>query len=111
MRRRDGAGQLGGDGVGVAVGLLRRLVDEDIEAADRLLAAQRVEDLVLLVGEHALQLAGGGDDQRHQRCVAPLERRLGGVVLRPRLGSSPGSLRARRRRTAGGRRGRRRRQR
>ena len=44
--------------------------------AHRLVAAQRVQDLVLFVGEHALQLAGAGDDDRCQRGVALAEHRV-----------------------------------
>ena len=59
------------------------------------LPAQAVEDLVLLVGEDALEAAAAGDDERHQGGVAPSERRvllqcvvlrLGRTVVRLRLG-------------------------
>ena len=69
--------ELGGDGVHVTLGLLGRGGHERVERAHRLPAAQGVEDLVLLVGEHPLELAGTGDDQRDERGIAPLERRLG----------------------------------
>ena len=49
--------------------------DDRIERDDRLATAQRVEHAVLLVGERALELAGRRDDQRHDRLVAPGERR------------------------------------
>ena len=52
-----------------------------------LVATEPVEDLVLLVGEHSLDLAGAGHDQRHQHLVAHTEGpALGGVHRLVRLG-------------------------
>ena len=109
-RGRPGLGggdQLGGDRVDVAVGLLRWPRDEHVEVADRLLAPQDVEDLVLLVGEDPLELAGAGDDQRHER-----RRRAAGTGSRRRRRSSVvrrrprrASQRPRRRRRRAGRHG------
>ena len=67
-------------GGALAVGVAQQVVDR----AHRLGPPQPVEHHVLLVGEHPLELAGAGDDQRRERLVAPLERarrdRIGHVV-------------------------------
>ena len=76
----DGGDELGGDRVAVARGLVGGHGHERVDVAHRLPAAQRVEHVVLLVGEHPLDLAGGGDDERDERGVARPERRLLDVV-------------------------------
>ena len=72
-----GGRQLGGDGVDVAGRLLVGRRHEVVERrAPARLRAQPVEHLVLLVGEHPLELAGAADDQRRR---APRRGRSNGV--------------------------------
>ncbi len=68
--------QLGGDGGRVARRLLGLPRQHRVDRAHRLVASQCVQDLVLLVGEHPLQLACAGHDDRRQRCVALAEQRV-----------------------------------
>ena len=71
--RRRGA-QVRGDHAEIAIDLIVDPGQQIVDRTHRLLGTQAVEDVVLLVGKHPLELATAAHDQRRQCLVAPGER-------------------------------------